>query len=260
MLAVGLLKKWGHSVVVSHNGRQAVDCLEREPFDLVLMDVQMPEMDGLTAAQLIRRRERDGDHWPQQRSRLPIIAMTAHAMKGDRERCLQAGMDDYVSKPIRAGELQTAIARSLEPDTGTIPQSQDALARPIQAAADPVDWSLAMATVEGDRELLQEVIDAFLEECPRHLQQLCQAWATGDAATVARLGHLIRGACRTFGAEDVRRIAEVIESQGRAGQLTDAKELVDGLDAALQDLIQSLQTAESRVVPPKPDRGPTSGS
>jgi CheY-like chemotaxis protein len=105
-LAVGLLSKWGHDVTVANNGREAVTKLEEGDFDLILMDVQMPEMDGYQATAVIRERElRTANH-------IPIIAMTAHAMKGDREECLAAGMDEYVSKPIRLADLRSAIEKT----------------------------------------------------------------------------------------------------------------------------------------------------
>jgi CheY-like chemotaxis protein len=106
-LAVGLLSKLGHTTTVANNGQEAVTALEREPFDLVLMDVQMPEMDGYQATAVIRTREA-GKH-----KHTPIVAMTAHAMKGDREECLAAGMDGYISKPIRMAELEAVIGEAM---------------------------------------------------------------------------------------------------------------------------------------------------
>jgi two-component system, sensor histidine kinase and response regulator len=108
-LAVRMLEKMGHHVVVVQTGEEALDALQDEKFDLVLMDVQMPEMDGFAATREIRRREQGGQ------GRLPVIAMTAHAMKGDRESCLEAGMDDYLAKPINREELQQAIERAMKP-------------------------------------------------------------------------------------------------------------------------------------------------
>src|SRR5262249_43249441 len=108
MTATTMLEKLGHAVVVANNGRQAIDKINEEKFDVVFMDVQMPEMDGVTATGEIRRRERaTGGH-------IPIVAMTAHAMKGDKEKCLEAGMDDYVSKPIRRKDLADVLARIVE--------------------------------------------------------------------------------------------------------------------------------------------------
>ena len=105
MLAVSLLKKWGHHVTVAENGKAALHCWEAEPFDLILMDLQMPEMDGFEATQRIRTQEQTTGH------HIPIVAMTARAMKGDRERCLESGMDGYVAKPIRQQKLHEELAR-----------------------------------------------------------------------------------------------------------------------------------------------------
>src|SRR5262249_26223392 len=118
-LAARHLEKQGHAVVIAQNGREALAALECEPFDLVLMDVQMPEMGGLEAVAALRQCEADrGGYGPAGRA-LPVIAMTAHALKGDRERCLEAGMDDYVAKPLRAQELFAAIARCYPKEGGT---------------------------------------------------------------------------------------------------------------------------------------------
>ena len=112
VLAIGLLeKKWQHQVTVANNGREAIDHLSNEPFDVILMDVQMPEMDGLEATAMIRQMEADSALAAQERKPIPIIAMTAHAMKGDREKCLEAGMDDYISKPISSDELYAVLEK-----------------------------------------------------------------------------------------------------------------------------------------------------
>lgn len=199
-LAVRLLEKRGHSVVVAGNGREALETLSREPVDIVLMDVQMPEMDGFEATRRIRERERTtGEH-------LPIIAMTAHAMKGDRERCLAEGMDGYISKPLRPGELYESVeslaAASREPDS---------------AAARPFDEAMALRGVGGDRELLGEVIDVFFEECARLTAELAEAIARGDTATAHRLAHTIKGSLCTLGASEASAVAQRLETQARGG-------------------------------------------
>jgi CheY-like chemotaxis protein len=134
-LAVRLLEKQGHTAAVAGNGREALAALEREPFDLLLLDVQMPEMGGYETIRVIRDRERrTGSH-------LPVIALTAHAMKGDRERCLDAGMDDYLSKPVQAKELQRMIEKFF----------------PVRPAASALNAKSLLARVEGDEQLLQEL-------------------------------------------------------------------------------------------------------
>src|SRR5262249_11635472 len=174
---VGVLSKWGHHVVVANNGREAVEQLDQESFDLVLMDVQMPEMDGYQATAVIREREaRHGGH-------LPIVAMTAHAMKGDREECLAAGMDSYVSKPIRMRELERVIdeivgLRAVEP------RAPGAVAKPEPAPAPELDWQRALKSAAGDRDLLRTVLATLLKECPLLLDQAERAVRESDAASL----------------------------------------------------------------------------
>src|SRR5262249_27443279 len=161
-------------------------------------DVQMPELDGMQATALIRDREQStGAH-------IPIVAMTAHAMKGDREQCLAAGMDGYVPKPIRVKELSAALA-----DLFAQPAAPgDRAARKSNGR---VDWPSALDSVQGDRGLLQTVVDAALEECPRMLRELAGAVETGDAAMVRRAAHTIKGALRTFEAGRAADLASRLE-------------------------------------------------
>src|SRR5262245_3001762 len=171
-LAVRLLEKRGHFVVVASNGLEALETISREAFDVVLMDVQMPEMDGFEATRRIREREQTtGDH-------VPIIAMTAHAMKGDRERCLEEGMDGYISKPLRPNEL----FESVESLAAVARAGSKPAAPPCDEAMPPFDEAIALRSVGGDRELLSEIIEAFLEECPRLTAALAAAILRGDAA------------------------------------------------------------------------------
>ncbi|OYW16774.1 MAG: hypothetical protein B7Z55_13855, partial [Planctomycetales bacterium 12-60-4] len=199
-LAVRLLEKRGHTVVVAGNGREAIDALARESIDVVLMDVQMPEMDGFEATRRIRERERTtGDH-------VPIIAMTAHAMKGDRERCLAEGMDGYISKPLRPSELFESV------------ESLAAASRAVNKVAEsPFDEATALESVDGDRELLGAIIDTFFEECPILTAELANAIQRGDAAAINRAAHTLKGALCTLGASEASSLAQQIETRARAG-------------------------------------------
>jgi CheY-like chemotaxis protein len=220
-LALRLLEKRGHSVVVAGNGREALETLSRDSFDIVLMDVQMPEMDGFEATQIIREGERTtGAH-------VPIIAMTAHAMKGDRERCLVEGMDGYISKPLRPSELFEAI----ESLVGV------GRARIEEPAKPPFDEAIALETVESDRQLLCEMIDAYFEECPQLTEALAAAIERGDAATVQRTAHTLKGMLATLGAAEASSLAKHIEARARGGDCS--------LDAARANLLASL----SRLTP-----------
>jgi PAS domain S-box-containing protein len=230
-LAVGLLTKWGHSITVAGNGREAIAAWEAHPFDLILMDVQMPELDGLQATQLIRQRERDTGR------RIPIIAMTAHAMKGDREQCLSAGMDGYVPKPIRVKELSAAVAELFgEPDA-----KPPVAAEVSQRNGSFVDWPAALETVQGDRALLKTVIDAVLGECPVVLGELERALGARDAAVVRRAAHTIKGALRPFEATKATDLAGRIEEAGRNGNLDAAPGLVADLKDEMTAVLNELQ-------------------
>jgi PAS domain S-box-containing protein len=229
VLALGVLKKWGHSVVVANNGREAVERLESEPFDLVLMDIQMPEMDGLEATQTIRRMEYTG-RLSQPARRIPIVAMTAHAMHGDRERCFEAGMDGYVSKPIRVKELYEAIgeyfAHAESPSTD--PQA------PADETAGAVDWSIALENVQQDRDLLQSVAAAFLSESGAHNEALATAVSQGDAEETCRCAHRLKGTLTMFGASEAAELASTIEEQARAGRFDDVKTSSKSFRTALE--------------------------
>ncbi|MFO0918023.1 MAG: response regulator [Planctomycetaceae bacterium] len=201
-LAVGLLERWGHTVVVAGNGLEAVKQLRDNTFDLVLMDVQMPEMDGLEATQVIRKEEA-----AFRRGRVPIIAMTAHAMPGDRDRCVAAGMDGYVMKPIRADLLFRAIE-----ETPAAPPHAEVFASPTSTV---IDLSAANAAVNGDRRLLQQIMEAFLEEGPTLLSRLRSAWQEQQWPEARRLAHTLKGSFQTFGAAAAGETAQSLELSAR---------------------------------------------
>jgi PAS domain S-box-containing protein len=222
-LAVRLLEKQGHQVTVAVNGRKALEAIERQTFDLVLMDVQMPEMGGFEATAAIRAREQPTAH------RLPIIAMTAHALKGDRERCLAAGMDGYVAKPIRAEELWHEIAR-----VTAAPQLD------CGARAGDFDRVEAMSRVDGDEGLLRELAKLFLTESPGWLAEAGAALCAGDAARLQRAAHTLKGAAGTFGARGAMEASAKLEQMGRSGNLTGAADAYRGLEEAVHHLRSAL--------------------
>jgi PAS domain S-box-containing protein len=225
-LMVALLEKQGHQVWLAPDGRQAVALWEQLPFDLILMDVQMPEMDGFDATAAIRSKEQiTGKH-------VPIVAMTAHAMKGDRERCLAAGMDGYIAKPIQARELAQAL-EGFGNKGGRLINGG-----PVFPAAH--DWSTALEHVGGDHELLQELIQLFLVEWPKWRAELEQALAGQDAAVVRRLAHTIKGALEQFAAYGALAIAERLESMGQVGDLHGAGDVFAELDNEVNRLIPTI--------------------
>jgi CheY-like chemotaxis protein/HPt (histidine-containing phosphotransfer) domain-containing protein len=226
-VSVRLLEKLGCSVVVAANGQEAVALLEQQSFDAVLMDVQMPAMDGLEATALIRQRERaTGRH-------VPIIALTAHALKEDRQRCLEAGMDGYVSKPIDREQLWQALT-----DLLPVPSA----AEPGGAAADTevLDRRGALARVDGDVNFLREMAGMFLEDCPKLMAEIRGALAAGDAPKLQRAAHRLKGEVGQFQAAAAFAAARQLEELGRAGQLREAAEAQAALEAQLHRLQPAL--------------------
>lgn len=252
MLAIGLLqKKWGHQVTVAGDGRQAVELLSSQPFDVVLMDVQMPEMDGLEATGAIRKLEDAGklNHLP--RNPIPIIAMTAHAMKGDRERCLDSGMDGYVSKPIRANILADALAEFCGDQVAAAENARVASGvETVPANENHINWSLALESVQGDEDLLKQVVEAFLDECPKHLQQLHNAATQRDATTAHRMAHTMRGTLAMLGASDAEAKTREIESQARAEDMDAITAAIANFEKALNPALKLLKAfADGNISP-----------
>ncbi|HYL09890.1 MAG TPA: PAS domain S-box protein, partial [Candidatus Acidoferrales bacterium] len=231
-LAIGLLEKCGNRVAVAANGREVLEALHRQSFDAVLMDVQMPEMGGLEATRLIRQREKFlGGH-------IPIIAMTAHAMKGDREKCLEAGMDGYVSKPIRPDALFGEIKKHMK----TANQAQQS-PPPVQSAEshDPVlDTADVLNRVAGDAELLAELVSVFRGDCPQQMQLLRESVGASDAHSVERTAHALKGALANLGALRARKVAAQLEQMGRGGDLQGAAEVCAALEREIAQLEQAL--------------------
>ncbi|MGA9938428.1 MAG: response regulator [Candidatus Acidiferrales bacterium] len=251
-LAVTLLQKRGHTVIPTENGQEALAALDRENVDLVLMDVQMPVMDGFEAIRSIRAKEKiTGAH-------MPIIAVTAHAMKGDRERCLAVGADDYVSKPIRTSDLLAAMERTRNlrvdapapaPAVAPVASTTEAPA-PVPAAepAVPVfDVNEALERVEGDRELLEEIAHIFLGECSNDMDAIRQAFSAGDARLLERLAHTIKGASANLGALAVSHVAFKIEKLAAADNLADAGPWVERLHVEIQRLLPELTSVGQKV-------------
>jgi len=244
-LAVRLLERRGHSAVVANSGAEALDALQAQHFDAVLMDVQMPEMDGLEAAASIRAREQTtGDH-------IPIIAMTAHVMQGDRERCLEAGMDDYLAKPIQAATLFATLIRLL-PD-GIAAHAKASLAVETPTAA-LFDKASTLRRVDSDRELLREVVALFREVCAEMLVEIDSAIEHQDAVRLQRLAHTLKGEASNFGAAATVEAALRLEMMGRAEDLTAADAAYADLENALEQLLPALlafgQEGELEEEPP----------
>lgn len=232
-LIVRLLIKMGHTSVLAENGKEAVALASTEKFDLVFMDVQMPEMDGMAATRAIRENERiTGSH-------LPIYAMTAHAMKGDRERCLESGMDGYLAKPIRFSDVEQTLA-GLDREASVInpkpvPNSTENIAR-----HDAWNKAETLDRLGGDEELLQELIEIFVNESPKLLQKLREAIAASDAEAVMRGAHSIKGEVSCLGAGAAAKTAQQLEDMGHNKELSQAAETFISLERNLAELTQEL--------------------
>jgi signal transduction histidine kinase/DNA-binding response OmpR family regulator len=233
-VAVNLLEQRGHAVTVANNGQEALNAFKRDPFNVILMDVQMPTMDGFEATGLIRQHEKlSGTH-------IPIIAMTAHAMKGDRERCLEAGMDGYIPKPIRANDLYIAVEgitdhvrASLSDDAGTSDEKEG------------IDRDDLLKQTGGSAETLKELVELFALECPK-LMKTVRAAITGDnASELQRAAHTLKGSIQFFGIKRPAAAALRLESMGREENLSEAEDAwlvlvqeIERLMPMLNDLVE----------------------
>ena len=287
-VAVLMLESRGHEVTVVNNGKEAVDAFVTGAFDLILMDVQMPEMDGLEATRKIRALESGG-------AGVPIIAMTAHAMRGDRERCLEAGMSDYLSKPIQAQLLYAAVesvpavprevappdsdgpggpggpGESGEPggpgesggpggpgESGgpggpeTPPPAPAPPAVPGETAA--VDWEKAVAQFGGDERVVSELAELFLVECPGLETGIREAIDAGNAADLRRHAHTLKGSAGVFMARPTVAAAQRLEQMGRDGDLTEAEAAWPALATELDRLVRGLaeRVAKAKRKAPNP--------
>ena len=220
-----LLEKLGHVPVLATNGREALATLQAQKFDLVFMDVQMPEMDGFAATAEIRRREQAGG------GHLPIVAMTAHALKGDRERCLAAGMDGYIAKPVKFELVQQEIERLC----GAAPAP----------AASPWTPKQALARVDGDVELLRKIASVFLDEYPRTLERLRAALQQGNQPAMREAIHMLLGELAYFALDpalaELQKLRELVhrsELEAAAHSLQQLQDELDRLRPLLQQLVE----------------------
>jgi signal transduction histidine kinase/DNA-binding response OmpR family regulator len=235
-VVVRMLEKMGHLPAIAHNGREALSMLDAGTFDLVFMDVQMPEIGGLTATRKIRDNEmQTGNH-------IPIIAMTAHAMKGDKERCLEAGMDAYISKPVTSQRIAETIAEVFQVEA----QAQVISISPPLPDALPIwDRSKALERVDGDEPLLRELVEIFLRESPKQIASLQQAIETADLEEIQKIAHTLNGELGYLGMADAAQKAKDLEHLGHERTLQLAADLfptfeagVSAVAAAMQDMLE----------------------
>ncbi len=247
-VAVELLKRAGYQCDVVASGRQAVEAALEKPYDLILMDCQMPEMDGFDATRAIRQHEQNGTLSREQNGRVPIVALTANAIKGDRERCLEAGMDDYATKPLDPDRLVQVIQthlranrgpqEDLSPPTADEPKAElelggTAEAHPPTYRSTPFDVDTLLKRWGNDREFVARLITKFVARAPDDLERLQRAITAGDTEETTRLAHGLKGAAAYVAAEKVRKLAAKLETMGRNGDLGEAESLLTDLKQEL---------------------------
>jgi len=237
-----MLEKWGCSVRLAQNGREAVDAASQEQFDVVFMDIQMPVMDGLEAAAEIRRRESAAGAGCR---RMPIIAMTAHAMESDRQRCLAAGMDAFISKPFVATDVLRTLTALDFAESGIQVESLSAVhdgpAREAsQSRSTVMDWQRLRQSCGDDSQFMQEVIDTFVCAAPGNIRSMEDAFRQRDSRQIEREAHALKGAARTLGAVRLADRCREIEMIARNGDSDAAQSLIAVLPTDLADLTAEL--------------------
>jgi CheY-like chemotaxis protein/HPt (histidine-containing phosphotransfer) domain-containing protein len=219
-VALKALEKLGYQADVANDGAQALQATRDKRYDLVLMDVQMPVMDGMEATRQIR-----DPHSGTLNPAVTIVALTAHAMQGDRERCLNMGMDDYLAKPIKAAELQEVISRWLS--TGAPGQESEPIPEVMavtETPAPPVfDEKVLLNLLEGDRESAIEIVNQFQEDVVTQVARLREAIQTGDAVVLRERAHTLKGSAASVGAEALRYCAADLEKKGVGGGMDDGE-------------------------------------
>jgi len=241
----GMLEKLGHSPTVVANGTEVLSLLEIERFDLVLLDGQMPVMDGLTTSRKIREKEqKTGRH-------IPIIAMTAHAMKHYQESCLQAGMDGYISKPANSQQIEDAIAKILGSEPGHEVASAPAI---VLASPTFCNSANALARLGGDTQILNEIVTIFLEESPKQIAQLRQALEESDGETIERIAHTMISELGYLDISGASHRARDLEHMGRTRALEKAPEVLAALEAEMRAVaseVRRIRVEETACCPPE---------
>ena len=247
-LITKLLTPLGHTVVVAENGRLGVDAVKRESFDAVLMDVQMPVMDGLEATKEIRKWESGNNH-QSSIQRVPIVAMTAGAMKGDKKKCLDAGMDGYISKPIKIKEIMPAIQSIIERKSGSCPEtreqgagSREPAEKNIPATMAGINIEEALERLDGNKELYREILNEFSKGNDNTIYEIRDAVAGKDMILARRLVHSLKGTAASISANTVRAAAIELEKAIKQEALDGADSLIDNLENALNEVLESVRT------------------
>jgi signal transduction histidine kinase/HPt (histidine-containing phosphotransfer) domain-containing protein len=233
-LAIGLLEQNHHTVTLANNAREALSLFSNQSFDVILMDIQMPEMDGFEATREIRRLEE------QSAAHIPIIALTSYAAKGDEARCLDAGMDAYVSKPIQIEKLRNAL-RTHAPQLPSQDDTSEAFVNESQ---------LIFENFGGDPKLLKQVIALYLENCPNLISEIERAIADGNGQNLAQAAHRLKGSLDNFGASQARGVAQDLERMGQTKAFANAPEALKTLKSVLNQLNADLAKLSRKATKP----------
>jgi two-component system sensor histidine kinase/response regulator len=229
-VAIGLLEKAGHAVTVANNGREALAALGALTFDLVLMDMQMPEMGGAEAMAKIRENEQTiGGH-------MPIIALTAHALKGDRERCLEGGADGYVPKPIAPPMLFREIDLVLGQQRSS-----------AGSTASTLGELELLSHLGADSEMLLEIIDLFIDDCPKQLDAVRAGLAAGDGAAIYRAAHTLKGSVGNFQAQEIVAHLQRLEARAREGDTATCATIFTQIENEIGKLVMALAQTGDRI-------------
>ncbi|HSY16979.1 MAG TPA: response regulator [Candidatus Acidoferrales bacterium] len=246
-VAVRILQQLGYVPEVAGNGREALDMLDQKPFDFIFMDVMMPEMDGLEATRMLRKRQVSGDHAHYQ-SRIVVCAMTAHAMTGDREKCIASGMDDYLAKPVRPKDVRDMLER-----WGGKIMPGNAKSAPVKgpesaAAEPPVDMDRMTDLTDGNHDSLRELVEMYLKQTHKQFDQMQAAIRDGNADTLRRVAHSGAGASATLGMTQLVPKLRQLEKLGASGNLAGAGEICEKAAAEylrIQDFLKLNPELES---------------
>jgi PAS domain S-box-containing protein len=251
-VALRQLNKLGLQADAVANGREVLDALERVPYDVVLMDCHMPDMDGYSASQEIQMRLKDPGDLPPLKSKPYIIALTANALEGDRERCLAAGMDDYLCKPLETAELLAALGRA-GVSMRTLPLPPAPAAAPLSSASvldQNVLDKLRGLRQPGEPDPVVELIDLFLEDMPKHTRKMEEALKREDAAGLKSAAHSLKGSSRNMGALRLGQLCADLETQAKEGNLTQAPQLFADIQAEFAEVQKALESERSKKVEP----------
>jgi two-component system, sensor histidine kinase and response regulator len=233
-VATGLLEKLGHRITVVDDGRKAVEASAEQDFDAVLMDVQMPQMDGLAATRAIRQREAEA----AVERPLPIIGLTAHAMQGDRERCIEAGMNEYVTKPIRPDELRRAL--------GSLTGGSEKLGDRV-GALPKINRAAVLERCGGDEDLLRELVAIFRQDCPAYMQSVRAGVESKEGEALSRAAHTLKGPLGTLGFDEAQQFALQLEEVARRGEMDNVEQAFAELEremCRIEPLLDVLEAGE----------------